>query len=119
MHNDMPEPFMLPARHAYAADAFKFDVETTTMDMLANTFMRAPGESVGTFGLECGIDELAIELGMDPIELRIMQRAREGSDERRAVLVAPHRRRLARGRRALRLERSTDDARHAAATASG
>ncbi len=70
-HNDLPEPFMLPARHAYAADSFKLDVQTTTMDMLANTFMRAPGESVGTFGLECGIDELAVELGMDPIELRI------------------------------------------------
>ena len=33
--------------------------------------MRAPGESVGTFALECGIDELAHELNMDPIELRI------------------------------------------------
>ena len=41
------------------------------MDMLANTFMRAPGEAVGTFALECAIDELADELGMDPIELRI------------------------------------------------
>ena len=40
------------------------------MDMLANTFMRAPGESVGTFALECAIDELASTLGLDPIELR-------------------------------------------------
>jgi len=39
--------------------------------MTANTFMRAPGEAVGTFGLECGIDELAHAMGMDPIELRI------------------------------------------------
>ena len=39
--------------------------------MLANTFMRAPGEAVGTFALECAIDELAAELGIDPIELRI------------------------------------------------
>ncbi len=70
-HNDMPEPFVLPARHAYAADAIALDVETATMDVVANTFMRAPGESVGTFGLECGVDELAVELGMDPIELRI------------------------------------------------
>ncbi len=70
-HNNMPEPFVLPARHAYAADAFLLDVQTTTLDMVPNTFMRAPGESVGTFGLECGIDELAVELGMDPIELRI------------------------------------------------
>jgi xanthine dehydrogenase YagR molybdenum-binding subunit len=41
------------------------------MDMLANSFMRAPGESVGTFALESAIDELAIELGIDPIELRV------------------------------------------------
>jgi xanthine dehydrogenase YagR molybdenum-binding subunit len=33
--------------------------------------MRAPGESVGTFALEAAIDELAIELDLDPIELRI------------------------------------------------
>ena len=39
--------------------------------MVANTFMRAPGEAVGTFGLESAMDELAAELGMDPIELRI------------------------------------------------
>src|ERR1700733_7606276 len=32
--------------------------------------MRAPGESIGTFALESAMDELAHELGMDPIELR-------------------------------------------------
>jgi xanthine dehydrogenase YagR molybdenum-binding subunit len=40
------------------------------MDMLANTWMCAPGESVGTFALECAIDELAERLGLDPLELR-------------------------------------------------
>ena len=70
-HNAMPEPFILPAMSGYAAGSFKLGVETATLDMLANTFMRAPGESVGTFGLESAIDELAVELGMDPVELRI------------------------------------------------
>jgi len=70
-HNNMPEPFILPARSAYAAGSFRLEVEVATLDMLANTFMRAPGESVGTFALESAIDELAVELGMDPIELRI------------------------------------------------
>ena len=69
--NNMPEPFILPARSAYAAGSFKLDVETTRMDMLSNTFMRAPGESVGTFALECAVDELAERLGIDPVELRI------------------------------------------------
>jgi len=70
-HNNMPEPFILPARSAYKSGSFKLDVVATRMDMLANTFMRAPGESVGTFALECAVDELAENLDMDPIELRI------------------------------------------------
>jgi xanthine dehydrogenase YagR molybdenum-binding subunit len=70
-HNNMPEPFILPARSAYKSGSFKLNVEAAKMDMLANTFMRAPGESVGTFALESAVDELADSLGMDPIELRI------------------------------------------------
>ena len=70
-HNAMPEPFIMATRSAYAADSFKLDVEVAYLDMLANTFMRAPGEAVGTFALECAVDELAVKLGMDPIELRV------------------------------------------------
>ncbi len=70
-HNNMPEPFILPAKSVYASKTFLLDVETVRMNMVANTFMRAPGEAVGTFGLESAMDELAVELGMDPIELRI------------------------------------------------
>jgi xanthine dehydrogenase YagR molybdenum-binding subunit len=70
-HNDMPEPFVLPAKSAYASRSFLLDVETVKMNMAANTFMRAPGEAVGSFGLECGVDELAHVMGMDPIELRL------------------------------------------------
>jgi xanthine dehydrogenase YagR molybdenum-binding subunit len=55
----------------YASDTLKLDVETVRLDMLANTFMRAPGEAVGTFGLESAIDELAVQMGMDPINLRL------------------------------------------------
>ncbi len=70
-HNNMPEPFILPAKSAYACRSFLLDLETVKMNMTANTFMRAPGEAVGTFGLESGMDELAHAMGMDPIELRI------------------------------------------------
>jgi xanthine dehydrogenase YagR molybdenum-binding subunit len=34
-------------------------------------WMRAPGEAVSSFALESAMDELAHELGLDPIELRI------------------------------------------------
>ena len=70
-HNNMPEPFIVGTRCMYQADAIELDVQVGTMNMVSNTFMRAPGEAVGTFGLECGMDELAHAIGMDPIELRI------------------------------------------------
>ena len=34
-------------------------------------FQRAPAEAPGFFGFECAVDELAVALGMDPVELRI------------------------------------------------
>jgi xanthine dehydrogenase YagR molybdenum-binding subunit len=70
-HNNMPEPFILPARSAYGARSFLLDVQTVKLNMVSNTFMRAPGEAVGTFGLECGIDELAEAMQIDPVELRL------------------------------------------------
>ncbi|WP_348263242.1 xanthine dehydrogenase family protein molybdopterin-binding subunit [Telmatobacter sp. DSM 110680] len=70
-HNDCPEQFTFPARHLYSAANFKMVQQVADMDMLANTFMRAPGESIGTFALECTVDELAEQMGIDPIELRI------------------------------------------------
>lgn len=70
LHNSCPEQFTFPARHLYAAKTFRLAQEVADMDMMANTFMRAPGESVGTFALECAIDELADKLSIDPIELR-------------------------------------------------
>ena len=35
------------------------------------TFMRAPGETTGSFALESAMDELAVALNMDPLALRI------------------------------------------------
>lgn len=71
-HNSMAEPFIMGTRSRYAARALRLHVEVARMDMMANTFMRAPGEGVGTFALECAVDELADRLRMDPIELRLL-----------------------------------------------
>ncbi|WP_244431970.1 xanthine dehydrogenase family protein molybdopterin-binding subunit [Rhodopseudomonas sp. B29] len=70
--NAFPEPFILPTMSSYGSPNIKLDVEVAYLDMLANTFMRAPGESVGTFALESAIDETAVALGIDPVELRIL-----------------------------------------------
>jgi xanthine dehydrogenase YagR molybdenum-binding subunit len=71
-HYNMPaEPFIMPAECLYRAENFKLEVRVADMDMLASTFMRGPGEAVGSFALECAIDELAEQIGIDPIELRL------------------------------------------------
>jgi xanthine dehydrogenase YagR molybdenum-binding subunit len=70
-HNNVPEPFIASAQSAYAVPNIRLQVKVAYMNMLANTFMRAPGESVGTFALESAIDELAHVMGIDPVELRI------------------------------------------------
>ena len=94
-HNNMPEPFILPAKSVYASKTFFLDVETVQMNMVANTFMRAPGEAVGTFGLESAMDELAVELGHGPDRAAHPQRTREGPADRTALLPARDRAGLA------------------------
>ena len=69
-HNNCPEQFTFPAKHLYAANNIFLTQQVADMDMLSNTFMRAPGESVGSFALECALDELAEALAMDPVALR-------------------------------------------------
>jgi len=43
-----------------------------TLDLPKGGSMRAPGEAVGLFALEGAMDELAEQLGMDPVELRVV-----------------------------------------------
>ncbi len=69
--NDFPEQFSFPPRHLYAMQSFRIGQKVTEVNRVANTFMRAPGESIGTFAVESAIDALAFELKMDPIEFRL------------------------------------------------
>ena len=69
-HNNCPEQFTFPRAISTPADTFLLEQRVADMDMLANTFMRAPGESIGTFALETAIDELAEAMKLDPIDLR-------------------------------------------------
>src|SRR4051812_21527953 len=41
------------------------------MNVHTPTYMRAPGEASGVFALESAMDELAVALNMDPVELRL------------------------------------------------
>ncbi|MGB7922663.1 MAG: xanthine dehydrogenase family protein molybdopterin-binding subunit [Pyrinomonadaceae bacterium] len=69
-HNNFAEQFTFPARHLYKAENIWLRQEIVYLDIVPNTFMRAPGESVGTFALESAIDELAHQMGIDPVEMR-------------------------------------------------
>jgi xanthine dehydrogenase YagR molybdenum-binding subunit len=65
------EPAALTARHLYACPNIETKHRVTRVDIGTPTFMRAPGESTGSFALECALDELAHSLGMDPLALRL------------------------------------------------
>jgi xanthine dehydrogenase YagR molybdenum-binding subunit len=65
-----PEQFTFPARVLYASGTMKLGQEIATLNMVAPCPMRAPGESVGTFALESALDELAVAMDIDPLELR-------------------------------------------------
>ena len=69
-HGRYAEQCTFPPRHLYASDNIFVGQKVINLDTVANTWMRAPGESIGTFALESAIDELAYELKVDPIELR-------------------------------------------------
>jgi xanthine dehydrogenase YagR molybdenum-binding subunit len=64
------EQCTFPARHLYGPPNVFIGQKIVYLDTVANTWMRAPGESIGTFALESAIDELARKLRMDPIEVR-------------------------------------------------
>ncbi|WP_431878650.1 xanthine dehydrogenase family protein molybdopterin-binding subunit [Amycolatopsis sacchari] len=70
-HHDMAENFVSSSGSLYDAANLALEVRAVHLNTMANTFMRAPGEAVGSFALESAVDELAERLGIDPIELRI------------------------------------------------
>ena len=65
-----PEQFTLGTRALYRSGSFESVQRHVDLDIVPNTFMRAPGEAVGSFAVECAVDELAHAMGIDPIELR-------------------------------------------------
>ncbi len=103
-HAYCPEQLTFPARLLYSAETFLIWQKIAEMNVVANTFMRAPGESVGTFALESAIDELATALDMDPVELRVkkLEPAKNPTDGK-ALLQPKSRRSVSARRRAVRL----------------
>jgi xanthine dehydrogenase YagR molybdenum-binding subunit len=61
----------VPTRMMYAAPNRRTTHRLAALDVPVPSWMRAPGECPGMFGPEVALDELAGELGIDPVQLRI------------------------------------------------
>jgi xanthine dehydrogenase YagR molybdenum-binding subunit len=87
VHTSVMEDFLEPSadqtRMLYASEACATSHKLVEMNLGVATFMRAPGESTGTAALETAMDELAVALKMDPVELRLANYAEKdfGSDK--------------------------------------
>jgi xanthine dehydrogenase YagR molybdenum-binding subunit len=65
------EAAALVSRHLYACPNIETKHRIARLDIGTPTFMRAPGESSGSFALESALDELAHAAGVDPLEVRL------------------------------------------------
>jgi len=59
----------------YQSLAIQVEETLHKINVASTTFMRAPGECPGTYALECAMDELAVALKMDPVQLRLTNHA--------------------------------------------
>ncbi|MEU0883726.1 xanthine dehydrogenase family protein molybdopterin-binding subunit [Lentzea sp. NPDC005914] len=55
----------------YASPNIRVTKTIVPLNLGAATVMRAPGEANGSFALESAMDELAEQLGIDPVEMRL------------------------------------------------
>ncbi|MCO8270812.1 xanthine dehydrogenase family protein molybdopterin-binding subunit [Actinoplanes sp. TRM 88003] len=68
---EFAEQTAVTTRHMYAAPNRRTGHRLVRLDMPTPRWMRAPGEAPGMVALECAMDELAVALEIDPIELRV------------------------------------------------
>ena len=69
------EPPGLTTKMLYAVPNLEVSHTLAKLNRGTPTPMRAPGESPGTFALECALDELAEVLQIDPVQFRIRNHA--------------------------------------------
>ncbi len=71
MFDTFIEPFTSITRMMYACPNLQTSQQIVRLNKGTPTFMRAPGETPGSFALESALDELAYAVKIDPIELRL------------------------------------------------
>ena len=65
------EPTGAPVNMLYSCPNVEIEHRLVRVNVGAPTYMRAPGEASGSFGQETAMDELAVALNMDPVDLRM------------------------------------------------
>ena len=73
--DDWAEPATGVSSQLYTCDNFEGVHRLIKGNTMTPTFTRGPGETVGMYVLETAMDELAYELGIDPVDLRLRTRA--------------------------------------------
>ncbi|MFI1469238.1 xanthine dehydrogenase family protein molybdopterin-binding subunit [Streptomyces wuyuanensis] len=71
MEDDDYEPVSLCSAVSYACPNVRTQDRQVRLNIPCPGSMRGPAEAQGNFALESALDELAHELGMDPVELRL------------------------------------------------
>jgi xanthine dehydrogenase YagR molybdenum-binding subunit len=62
---DIPMPYL------YQVPNTRVKQSSVTVNAGSSRAFRAPGNPPASFGMECAMDDLAVKLGMDPLELRL------------------------------------------------
>lgn len=75
------ETATLPARMLYSTPNNSTVQKLVRSDIGTPSYTRAPGEAPGTFALEVALDEMAYQLGMDPVEFRLKNYAEHDEDK--------------------------------------
>jgi len=70
-YEEYTEALLNASRFLHSCPNVRTHHRLAPMNVHTPTYMRAPGEASGVFALECAMDELAVALGIDPVELRL------------------------------------------------
>jgi len=74
-YEDFTEGIVGVSQFLYDCPNVNTSYKILPLDVNTPTWMRGPGPASGCFGLESALDELSYKLGIDPIELRLINNA--------------------------------------------
>jgi len=84
-HEDYQENVANWSGLAYKCDNVKISYEIVKLDLATPGDMRAPGAASGVAALEMAMDELACDVGIDPLELRVRNFVHRDQNQDKAI----------------------------------